>query len=571
MLTSLVRKEILGLQADPRSPEHGQYGFLQDLVRHVAYETLSKRERRARHLAAADHLAAAFASDEDEVVEVIASHYTAALEAVPDADDAPEIKAKAQEKLGRAGRRAESLAAPAEARRYFEQSAELADDPAERGTLLGRAGEMAARAGDPDTARMLLVRAIELFEEEGDPRAAAPIHLLLGRLDADLGRREEAVERLEQVFSVLADDEPDQELALLVASLALLYWFGGDMERAADRADLALDIAEANGYPLPIVRALRAKSGLAHTRGHMEEGDALLRRSLEIALEHEIWDEASTDYFWLSDVCFQRDTYPAALGYLEESLTLARKLGSRPRESALLSEQTYPLLMLGRWDEALAIADEFTQELVDAGGTVLSVLQTGVDIHVNRGELDEARRIFSMFSRMEESTDIQDRGVFFSSRASLRLAEGRLHEALADGEAAIEISMLTGLAQQSSKQAIVAAIEAALALGEAEKADALLVRIETIPPGVRPPYLDAQARRFRARLAGDADGLAAAAEQFGVLGFPFWRAASLLEQAEASVDEPALAEAREIFAELKARPWLERVDAVGAGRRAVPA
>ena len=46
LLGSLVRKEVLGVQADPRSPEHGQYGFLQDLVRHVAYETLSKTERR---------------------------------------------------------------------------------------------------------------------------------------------------------------------------------------------------------------------------------------------------------------------------------------------------------------------------------------------------------------------------------------------------------------------------------------------------------------------------------------------------------------------------------------------
>src|SRR5438477_3106794 len=74
LLTALVRKEVLGVQADPRSPEHGQYGFLQDLVRHVAYETLSKRERRARHLAAAAHLSTAFA-DEAEVVEVIAAHY----------------------------------------------------------------------------------------------------------------------------------------------------------------------------------------------------------------------------------------------------------------------------------------------------------------------------------------------------------------------------------------------------------------------------------------------------------------------------------------------------------------
>jgi predicted ATPase len=32
-LASLARKEVIAVQADPRSPEHGQYGFLQDLVR----------------------------------------------------------------------------------------------------------------------------------------------------------------------------------------------------------------------------------------------------------------------------------------------------------------------------------------------------------------------------------------------------------------------------------------------------------------------------------------------------------------------------------------------------------
>ena len=41
------------IQADPRSPERGQYAFLQDIVKHVAYETLSKRERKDKHLAAA--------------------------------------------------------------------------------------------------------------------------------------------------------------------------------------------------------------------------------------------------------------------------------------------------------------------------------------------------------------------------------------------------------------------------------------------------------------------------------------------------------------------------------------
>ncbi|HEY2202305.1 MAG TPA: adenylate/guanylate cyclase domain-containing protein, partial [Solirubrobacteraceae bacterium] len=52
LLGGLVRREVLGLQSDPRSPEQGQYTFLQDLLRHVAYETLRKRDRRAKHLAA---------------------------------------------------------------------------------------------------------------------------------------------------------------------------------------------------------------------------------------------------------------------------------------------------------------------------------------------------------------------------------------------------------------------------------------------------------------------------------------------------------------------------------------
>ena len=55
-LASLVRKEVLSVQADPRSPERGQYSFLQDLLKRVAYETLAKTERKARHLAAAAHL-----------------------------------------------------------------------------------------------------------------------------------------------------------------------------------------------------------------------------------------------------------------------------------------------------------------------------------------------------------------------------------------------------------------------------------------------------------------------------------------------------------------------------------
>jgi tetratricopeptide (TPR) repeat protein len=327
-----------------------------------------------------------------------------------------------------------------------------------------------------------------------------------------------------------------------------------------------LDIAEAHAYPEPLALALRAKAGIAHSRGHTQESGALLKRALEIALDSDLGIEAGNCYFNLSDACFRRDEYADALGYLDESLALARKLGNRPEEWAVLAERTYPLYMLGRWDEAQATSEEFMPEQIDAGGVVLSLLQSGVEIHLQRGELDGARRVFSMFARLEESTDVQERSMYLCSRASLRRAEGQPQEALADGETTIETGRALGFPFQGVKQGIVVALEAAFALGESAKIEELLTSIETVPLGSRPPYLDAQARRFRARLAGDEAGYEAAAERFRELGIPFWLAVTLLEhgerlvgQGQPSQAEPLLAEAGEIFERLEARPWLERV------------
>ena len=163
LLAGLVRKEVLGLQSDPRSPEHGQYGFLQDLLRHVAYETLPKRERRAKHLAAAEHLSAALA--EEEVAEVVASHLLDAYRLDPDAERCEPLRgAGARRRSLQAGERAASLGASTEAQRYFEQAAELADEPRERADALCRAGEMALAAGEQRQAATLFEQAIELYE-----------------------------------------------------------------------------------------------------------------------------------------------------------------------------------------------------------------------------------------------------------------------------------------------------------------------------------------------------------------------------------------------------------------------
>jgi hypothetical protein len=115
--------------------------------------------------------------------------------------------------------------------------------------------------------------------------------------------------------------------------------------------------------------------------------------------------------------------------------------------------------------------------------------------------------------------------------------------------------------------------EAAHALSDGAKVEEVIGRIEAIPPGLRPPSLGAHASRARARLADSVEPatahLVVAETVFRDLGLRFWLAVSLLEHAETLTAErqgeeaePMLTEAREIFTELRARPWLERADAL---------
>jgi len=493
---------------------------------------------------------------------VIASHYLAAHEAAPDAEDADEIKQKAQAMLARAGERAESLAAAAEARRYFEQAAGLTYAPLERAHLLHQAGRMAGYAGDPDGARPVLEESMAIYERERDIHASARVLMTFARIETRTGHLDQAIARGERALEVLSTDEPGEELALLAARLAVGYWFSGNIALAAERAELALDIAEAHAYPEPLAVALRAKGAVAESHGHHEEADGLLKHALTIALDHDLAEESTIMHFILSDRCFRRDRYADALGYLDESLAFAQKMGSRPNEWAVLAERTYPLFMLGRWDEALGTSEEFTEEQIGSGGVMLSLLQSAVEVYLRRGELAGAQRMLSMFSRIEESADVQELAAYLGSRSALRRAEDKLQDALADAEKTIETGRTLGVAHQAVKQAIVEGIEAALELRDTDKVEELLAHVESVPQGSRPPYLDAQAKRFRARLDGEAAGYETAAAGFRELGILFWLGVTLLEHAELTADEESLAEAREIFEELKATPWLERASAL---------
>jgi class 3 adenylate cyclase/tetratricopeptide (TPR) repeat protein len=577
LLASLVRKEVLAVQADPRSPEHGQYGFLQDLVRHVAYETLSKRERRGKHVAAASHLAASFADDE-EIVEVLASHYLAAYREAPDAEDADEIKSNAREMLARAGERASSLAAAREAQRYFQQAAELTDEPLVRAELDEKAGRMAWRRGRMDEAVSLLTDALEVLDGEGLKRRAAPIAGILAEIDFRAGRTSQAVERLERALETLGDEDPDANVAETAAQLGRFLMLNGLYDDATPRLELALALAEALALPEILAQALTSKSVMLSRTNRLEEARILLEGALAIALANDLPSAAIRAINNLAVVFESSDRFPAALEATGRGLQLARRLGDRVWETSFLAGPISTFVVVGRWNEAIDQAAEAQDILPDSIHAANTVPIHLIEIDCARGDVATARARLDSFAWMRDLGDPQAWSVYLLHEALLLRTEGNPSAALDVLEPVLATKEL-GITFLTKKLGLVEALEAAFELGDAVKVEELLATIESLRPGERPPMLDANAHRFRAKLSGDEAGFAAAAARFRKFEMVFWLAVTQLEHAERLLElgreaeaEPLLAEAREIFARLEATPWLERATSLGPQKPAeVPA
>jgi hypothetical protein len=178
---------------------------------------------------------------------------------------------------------------------------------------------------------------------------------------------------------------------------------------------------------------------------------------------------------------------------------------------------------------------------------------------------------------------VQDRAYAALALAALARAGGDQAEALERGEAAFEEFIALGDTLHAV-DGLAEATGAALALGDLGRVDALLARCAALRPVDRTLYLQAQEARLRARLAaaraetGSVEaGFRRASAAFRELGMRFWLGVALLEHGEwltgdgrAAEAGPLLDEAREVFEELEAKPWLERLDRVaGAPSAAV--
>jgi class 3 adenylate cyclase/tetratricopeptide (TPR) repeat protein len=584
LLAALVAKEVLTVQADPRSPELGQYGFLQDLVRTVAYETLPKKDRKAMHLSVAGFLQEAWGADEAEVVEVVASHFLEAHRLAPDADDAPRIRELACGMLIRAGERASSLAAPAEARAYFERAAELSTTPTERAGLLERAGRMAVQMGHPEQASSLLTESKGLFEDSEQWHPAARVEAGLAEILFEQGRLDLAIEAARHAHGVLAGDEPDAAFALVTGQLGRFLALANEPE-ARRVLDDALRLAQQLELPEVYSQALSSWAIDLGREGRLDESVTLLRRALEIAIEGDFTGATFRAWNNLAVFLEYQDRDAEVIELIESMLELARRKGDRSSELTALLGITTPLLALGRWDEAARRVEEAeAAEELEALQWAATRLVEVVPMRIRRGDIVAARQAFDTAQGRADphNTEVQVR--VDSAEIELLNAEGRHAEALATSEQLLKAIPQLGLSDLGIKRTIAYGVAAALEVGDLDAADAMLAIVRQARPGMVGRYLRGQVARLDARLSalrGNHEAVEAGFETaiavFSGLGTPFEHGVALCEfaewlEAQGRSDAAATValESSTLFERLGARPWLERVRPLLAAASALP-
>ena len=142
-LSRFIQLELLDLEDDPRSPERGQYGFVQSLIREVAYTRLPRQEKRAKHLAAAEYYETL---NDPELAGVISGHFMGAFEATPEGPERAALIDHAIRSLTDAADRAVELHSHVQAMACSTMRSSWQPTPQTQAELRLKAAESATKA-----------------------------------------------------------------------------------------------------------------------------------------------------------------------------------------------------------------------------------------------------------------------------------------------------------------------------------------------------------------------------------------------------------------------------------------
>jgi len=567
-LRVLMRRELLDLEADPRSPERGQYRFVQSLIREVAYGTLARRERRGRHLAVARYYEML---GEDELAGALATHYVAAYRASGAGAEADAVAVQARLALSGAAARAASLGAHDQAVAYLAQALEVTADPAERGGLLERAAISASVATDHEAAQALARRSVEEYRRTGDAASAARATAELGAILLTAGEPVQAIAAMEGALAELPDSAPDDVRARLLVNLTRALYRNDQPGRAVETVDRALPIAERLDLDEVIANAFNHKGAALSYLGRTREAVALMEAAIAIARAGGFVSAELRARSNLAAILWTRE--PRRAGEMQrENLQLARRIGDRQRANWIMRDLTEGAWLQGDgWDAAL--------------GALTEALATARDLSAEAGIL--AAACFLWVARGDATDDALGRLEVAAGQLSDPIAAAQLHflkgdRALLRGNCAEAHEEMLRAADNKAAAGfyLAEAVRPALWLRDAIRARAIAERLDADP--------DAHATVSRVNRAAAWAGIAAiegrrdeasagyrdALKGYREIGYGFQLARVELDMLmllgpDLPEARAAAEEARAVFERVGARPYLVRLSAtIGDARTA---
>jgi DNA-binding CsgD family transcriptional regulator/tetratricopeptide (TPR) repeat protein len=402
--------------------EDERFCFRHALLREALYDDLLPGERGELHLSLARTLETGGAPTL-ATTTAIASHYTAA------GDQAAALRTTID-----AADAAQRVLAYGEAAELYERALELwprvgeADRPTgvDRPELLSRAAGAHGNHRDRTRSEVLLREALRELDPLADRARFASLLARLARTIWSLNRGTEAVATGERALSMLDEDELEVRPSLM-AWLARMKYLRGRFAPAAEDAEVALEAAIRAGDHDAESEVLNTLGMAQASRGEVEPGLAQLRRSIEVAREHDRLDTMATAYANLADMLDHRGRTREALEVLREGLKATPPSITRARDwlQLTVSELAFNA---GDWQLARESLAPPPERLT--GVVLMFRYIREAELRLGEGELERAR---SCVDAAEPLVDPSDQPQFIGIHGFLC---GELHRRNRDLDAA---------------------------------------------------------------------------------------------------------------------------------------
>ncbi len=535
-LSELTHRDVLQISADALSPQIGAYSFSHGMLASVAYQTLSRRDLKERHLRVAAHLADSPRNEGDALAEVVARHHLHALEARPTDDDVPALRSTALRWQVRAGDRSSSTGAQASAARLYASAAELAADAeSEKGALEAadlwmRSGRAALAAADWPATIAAAERAAALRTTYGHPRLVALADALRGRAMIVGGSPDEARRLLTRSLEALSD-EPGHDTMEVMTAVGGAYAMSGQPE-ADDLTQRGLVLAQQLGIEDLLMVDLLIHRGIAlSTQDRWIEALAHFHEASRLAEVHGSTVHRARAALNIGDAVSWHSPQEGLLQALEVQ-ALARQVGFRYYLGYGIVNAVVCCLLTGDWQ----LAEEQVRTALDEDdlGDMAIVAPTATLVLALRGDPAAGR---AALPPADGRHDPQERAYIDFARAVPCYVEGDTAGALAWALKSVEVSATVGLHSDVFVLGWPLAARAAHEAGDQAAIQSLLTMLDGHHAGQVPPLVAAEQRLTNARLVEDpADRVAAiedAVTELRTVGSPYHLALALLDLAEA--------------------------------------